>query len=176
MVSCHSYRHDRIYRVLSEPQKKLRNELVKTLTKLIVLSAFPHSFLTILSKPALLDVTISRFLRNSPFTVSNGVAAGDSIHLCLRNSPGFVALWLATAKLGAWMVPVDPASSSRDIETQLGRVTPKIGFYAAQRGNCQASRQDFNVLVDGTVVGSFTPSGTTYQSFTTAAFTVTAVT
>jgi carnitine-CoA ligase len=66
---------------------------------------------------------------------SNGVAAGDSIHLCLRNSPGFVALWLATAKLGAWMVPVDPASSSRDIETQLGRVTPKIGFYAAQRGD-----------------------------------------
>src|SRR4029434_6430258 len=63
---------------LSEPQKKLRNELVKTLTKLIVLSAFLHSFLTTLSKPALLDVTISRFLRNSPFTVSNGVAA-DSL-------------------------------------------------------------------------------------------------
>jgi carnitine-CoA ligase len=66
---------------------------------------------------------------------ANGVAAGDSIHLCLRNSPAFIAIWLATAKLGAWMVPVDPASSSRDVETQLGRVTPKIGFYAARRSD-----------------------------------------
>ena len=64
---------------------------------------------------------------------ANGVAAGDALHLCLRNSPAFIALWLATAKLGAWMVPVDPASSSRDVETQLGRVHPKIGFYAAAR-------------------------------------------
>ena len=49
-----------------------------------------------------------------------------------------------------------------------------ITFNAAQRGNYQASRQDFSVLIDGTVVGTFTPSGTTYQSFSTAAFTVTA--
>jgi crotonobetaine/carnitine-CoA ligase len=66
---------------------------------------------------------------------TNGVAAGDSVHLCLRNSPAFIAIWLAVAKLSAWMVPVDPASSSRDIETQLRRVTPKIGFYAAQRAD-----------------------------------------
>ena len=64
---------------------------------------------------------------------ASGVAAGDPVHLCLRNSPAFIAVWLATAELGAWMVPVDPASSSRDIETQLARVSPKIGFYAAQR-------------------------------------------
>jgi hypothetical protein len=49
-----------------------------------------------------------------------------------------------------------------------------LSFKAAQRGNHQASRQDFNVLVDGVVVGTFTPSGTSYQSFTTAVFTVTA--
>jgi len=66
---------------------------------------------------------------------ANGVAAGDSLHLCLRNSPAFVAIWLATAKLGAWMVPVDPASSSRDIAAQLARVSPKIGFYAAGRAD-----------------------------------------
>ena len=46
-----------------------------------------------------------------------------------------------------------------------------LTFKAAQRGNFQASRQDFRVLVDGVVVGTFTPSGTSYQSFTTAAFT-----
>ena len=39
-----------------------------------------------------------------------------------------------------------------------------LTFYAAQRGNYQASRQDFSVLVDGVVVGTFTPSGTSYQS------------
>ena len=31
------------------------------------------------------------------------------------------------------MVPVDPASSSRDIETQLARVSPQLGFHAAGR-------------------------------------------
>ena len=41
-------------------------------------------------------------------------------------------------------------------------------------GHSQASRQDFKVLVDGAVVGTFTPSGTTYQSYTTAAFTAAA--
>jgi hypothetical protein len=49
-----------------------------------------------------------------------------------------------------------------------------LTFSAAQRGNHQASRQDFRVLVDGTVVGTFTPSGTPYQSLSTSAFTVTA--
>jgi hypothetical protein len=49
-----------------------------------------------------------------------------------------------------------------------------LSFKAAQRGNYGTSRQDFRVLVDGAAVGSFTPSGTSYQSFTTAAFTVAA--
>ena len=49
-----------------------------------------------------------------------------------------------------------------------------ITFDAAQRGNYQASHQDFQVLVDGVVVGTFTPTGTAYQGYTTAAFTVTA--
>ena len=47
-------------------------------------------------------------------------------------------------------------------------------FSAAQRANFQASRQDFRVLVDGVVVGTFTPSGSGYTSFTTATFTVAA--
>jgi hypothetical protein len=49
-----------------------------------------------------------------------------------------------------------------------------ISFDAAQRGNFQASRQDFEVLVDGVVVGTFTPSGTSYQGDTTVVFTVAA--
>jgi hypothetical protein len=49
-----------------------------------------------------------------------------------------------------------------------------LTFDAAQRGNHQASQQDFEVLVDGVVVGKFTPTGTSYQSYSTAAFAVAA--
>ena len=49
-----------------------------------------------------------------------------------------------------------------------------LTFDAAQRGNYQASRQDFKVLVDGTVISTFTPSSTSYLSYSTATFTVTA--
>ncbi|MDA3146048.1 acyl--CoA ligase [Leucobacter sp. UCMA 4100] len=61
-----------------------------------------------------------------------GVGPGSAIHVCLRNSPGFIAVWLAAAKLGAWIIPVDPASSPRDIATQVARVRPVVGVCAAQ--------------------------------------------
>ena len=48
-----------------------------------------------------------------------------------------------------------------------------ITFDAAQRGNNGGSYQeDFEVLVDGTVVSTFTPPGAAYQGYSTAAFTV----
>ncbi len=50
----------------------------------------------------------------------------------------------------------------------------QVGFAAAQRGNGQASRQDFRVLVDGQPVGTYTPSTVTYQNFMTTPFVVTA--
>src|SRR5271157_5319795 len=50
--------------------------------------------------------------------------------------------------------------------------TYALTFDAAQRGNSQASQQNFNVLIDGSVVGTFTPSGTSYQSYTTDEFSV----
>jgi len=48
-----------------------------------------------------------------------------------------------------------------------------LTFDAAQRGNYGVSRQNFNVLIDGNIVGTLTPSGTSYQSYSTAVFTVT---
>ena len=50
----------------------------------------------------------------------------------------------------------------------------QLTFEAAQRANWGTSQQDFNVLVDGVLVGHFQPSGTSYQAFTTAPFTVAA--
>jgi hypothetical protein len=50
--------------------------------------------------------------------------------------------------------------------------TYTLNFMAAQRGNFQASNQTFQVLVDGVVIGTFTPGSTTYTAFS-ASFTVT---
>jgi hypothetical protein len=52
--------------------------------------------------------------------------------------------------------------------------TYTVSFDAAQRGNHGVSLENFEVLVDGNVVGTFGPTGTTYQTYTTNAFTVTA--
>ncbi|MGV9663278.1 class I adenylate-forming enzyme family protein [Nocardia niigatensis] len=62
-----------------------------------------------------------------------GVGAGDAVHVTLRNCPAFVAVWLAVSRLGAWMVPVDPASSARDVSRQLATTRPVLAVCAAER-------------------------------------------
>jgi hypothetical protein len=52
--------------------------------------------------------------------------------------------------------------------------TYAISFQAAQRGNGNASSQTFQVLVDGNAVGTFTPGSTSYATYVTASFTVSA--
>ena len=52
--------------------------------------------------------------------------------------------------------------------------TYEITFDAAQRGNYGLSQQNVQVLVDGVVVDAFTPAGTSYATYTTDTFTVTA--
>ena len=47
----------------------------------------------------------------------------------------------------------------------------QISFKAAQRVN---NHQNFNVLVDGNVVGSFTPAGSSYAGYSTSTFILTA--
>ena len=49
-----------------------------------------------------------------------------------------------------------------------------ISFSAAQRANFGTSNEQVQVLVDGTVVGTITPAGTSYATYTTASFNVTA--
>jgi uncharacterized protein YkwD len=63
-------------------------------------------------------------------------------------------------------------SVSQAVTFAAGNYT--ISFSAAQRQNYQASRQTIQVTVDGNVVGTITPSGTSYASYTTNTFTVTA--
>lgn len=78
------------------------------------------------------DVLVGRV---AGFLADSGVRAGATVHIALRNSPAFVAAWLATARLGAWMVPVDPASTARDIARQVRRVEPAVGLCATSRAD-----------------------------------------
>jgi hypothetical protein len=64
----------------------------------------------------------------------------------------------------------DTGSFSQAVTLAAGTYT--LTFQAAQRGNFQASRQDFRVLVDGIGVGTFTPASAAYSTLTTNAFTV----
>lgn len=64
-----------------------------------------------------------------------GVKPGDSVYLVLRNCPAFIALWLAVARLGAWMVPVDPASAARDVASHLRRVRPTVAIIASEKAD-----------------------------------------
>ncbi|WP_411731341.1 class I adenylate-forming enzyme family protein [Paeniglutamicibacter sp.] len=66
---------------------------------------------------------------------ARGVGLGDAVHVALRNSPAFVLVWMAAARLGAWIVSVDPASTRSDIELQVRRTEPKIGFCAGNRAD-----------------------------------------
>jgi parallel beta-helix repeat protein len=63
-------------------------------------------------------------------------------------------------------------SCSQSLDFTAGMFS--LSLSAAQRGNSQASWQTFRVLIDGTVVGTFKPSGTAYERMNTSAFTVTA--
>jgi len=63
----------------------------------------------------------------------HGVGPGSALHVALRNCPAFIALWLAAARVGACMVAVDPASTTRDVAAQIRRTSPVIGFCGKQR-------------------------------------------
>ena len=57
---------------------------------------------------------------------ARGVGAGSAVHLVLKNSPAFIAVWLAVTRIGAWMVPVDPGSTARDVHRQVTRCRPVV--------------------------------------------------
>jgi carnitine-CoA ligase len=66
---------------------------------------------------------------------SLGAGPGSSVQLVLRNCPAFVAVWLAASRLGACMVPVDPASAVRDVTNQVVRTRPTVTVCASDRLN-----------------------------------------
>jgi len=99
------------------------------------------------------------------FTGSSGISGNDSAFTS-GNPP---------APQGLQVAFLQATGSFTQTVTNWAAGSYVLTFDAAQRGNHQASQQNFNVLIDGNVVSSFTPSGTSYQSYSTAVFTLTTV-
>ena len=62
-----------------------------------------------------------------------GVGQGSAVHLALTNSPSFVAVWLACAQLGAWMVPSDPMAKQPELAGHIRRTAPTVGVCSLDR-------------------------------------------
>ena len=69
---------------------------------------------------------------------ARGVEPGSAVHLALRNSPAFVAVWLATTQLGAWIVPSDPQATAPELAGHVSRTKPVVGVCAAERSDAYA--------------------------------------
>ena len=71
--------------------------------------------------------------RTATELASHGVGPGAAVHLALANSPTFVAVWIATIRLGGWIVPSDPMGRSTELEDHIERTDPVVGFFARDR-------------------------------------------
>jgi len=76
------------------------------------------------------DVVVARAAAT---LVRLGVTKGDSVNLALTNSPAFVALWLASVRLGAWIVPSDPQSRTQELVEHQSRTNSKVGVCSVHR-------------------------------------------
>jgi crotonobetaine/carnitine-CoA ligase len=64
-----------------------------------------------------------------------GAVPGSAVHVVLKNCPAFVAVWLATARIGATAIFADPASSARDIAMHIRRTTPAVALCGSRNAD-----------------------------------------
>ena len=67
--------------------------------------------------------------------VAHGVVPGASVHLALTNSPTFIAVWIATVRLGGWIVPSDPMGRTAEFDDHIERTNPVVGFFGRDRSD-----------------------------------------
>jgi crotonobetaine/carnitine-CoA ligase len=67
--------------------------------------------------------------------VNHGVVPGASVHLALTNSPTFIAVWIATVRLGGWIVPSDPMGRTAEFDDHIERTKPVVGFFGRDRSD-----------------------------------------
>ena len=63
------------------------------------------------------------------------VGPGRAVHVALTNCPTFVAVWIATIRLGAWIVPSDPLGRTPEFADHIERTRPAVGFCARRRSD-----------------------------------------
>jgi hypothetical protein len=102
----------------------------------------------------------------SPWTFNPGSGVAG-------NGSGFTA-GNPNAPQGTQVAFLQGAGASISQSVTLAAGAYNISFSAAQRGNGNASSQIFQVLIDNTVVGTFTPGSTSYAVFSTSGIAVTA--
>jgi hypothetical protein len=73
---------------------------------------------------------------------------------------------------GSQVAFLQNAGSSISQSLTLASGTYVLDFSAAQRVAWQSGQQDFEVLIDGNVVGQFTPTSSNYAGYSTASFSV----
>ncbi len=86
--------------------------------------------------------------RAAHLLLARGLGHGDKFNLHLGNCPEFLLFWMAAAKIGAVMVPTNPASTTDEMEYILGHSEARVAItepqYAAPvhaaRSRCPALR------------------------------------
>ena len=106
----------------------------------------------------------------TPWTFSGSAGNGSGV---AGNGSGFTS-GNPNAPEGTQVGFLQATGSFSQAVTGMAAGTYQLTFQTAQRGNGNASQQNFQVLVDGNVVGTFTPASSSYASITTAPFTLTA--
>jgi crotonobetaine/carnitine-CoA ligase len=77
-----------------------------------------------------------------------GVAAGDRVAAVLPNCPELLYLWFALARLGAVLVPINPALADAQLAALLRHVTPRALVGDAGRLAACAGGIDAGLLLD----------------------------
>lgn len=90
--------------------------------------------------------------RTAGFLASHGVGRGDRVHLALANSPAFVAVWFASSRLGAVIIPSDPRATTRELAVHITRTRPVLGVYSADRAEVYEQAAMTSQLADAVAV------------------------
>lgn len=83
--------------------------------------------------------------RAAGFLSSRGVGRGDLVHMVLPNSPAFVAVWLACARLGAAFAPSDPRATAPELAEQRRRLRPVLAVCGEEQAIAYRAPDDASV-------------------------------
>src|SRR4051812_10185612 len=92
---------------------------------------------------------VHRVDRRAQDLKSLGIGPGSWVGVMLGNVPDFVILSLALSKLGAVLVPIDPTTSSRDLDMILEAAPLRALITRPRRGDSVTSAPPIGLRVGG---------------------------